>query len=86
MYFPKSIDNLEVRTAGNDVVVHDPAHGKVHVLNGTAAYVLQACDGKTSVDDIVTVLCDATGADRSLVSQDVQKILQGFASLNLIGT
>lgn len=81
----KSLE-IEVRRAGDDVLVHDSAREKVHVLNGTAGYVLELCDGAHSVSEIASCLSDATGADLSAVTRDVEAILREFAAMRLLVT
>jgi len=81
---PTKAAGIEVRTAGDDVLVHDPAHDKVHVLNGTAGYVLELCDGAHSVGDIARSLSDATGVEYALVLRDVEGIVRDFEGLQLL--
>jgi hypothetical protein len=66
-------------------LLHDPAHGKVHVLNATAGAVLEMCDGARSAEEIARSLCDATGTD-TVVARDVEAILREFGTLRLLVT
>jgi PqqD family protein of HPr-rel-A system len=83
---PSKTQELEIRKVGDDVLVHDPAHGKVHVLNATAGAVLEMCDGARSAEEIARSLSDATGADRAVVTRDVETILSEFRTLRLLVT
>jgi Coenzyme PQQ synthesis protein D (PqqD) len=76
--------DLEYRTAGNDVIVHDPVHERVHVLNRTAAYVLQSCDGCRSAEAIAEELSARTGVPNARTFPDVQRALAEFRALELV--
>jgi hypothetical protein len=81
---PTKIEGLEVRSVDGDVLVHDSVHDKVHILNNTAGDVLQMCDGVRSPADIARVIAARTGAELSLVTRDVESILNDFAGLSLV--
>jgi hypothetical protein len=82
--FVLTVTDLEYRTAGNDVIVHDSANERVHVLNATAAYILRACDGKHSVAAIAEELSARSGAPRARTLPDVERALAQFAELQLV--
>jgi hypothetical protein len=77
-------DGLDYRTAGNDVVVHDSVRERVHVLNKTAAFILQSCDGRRSAAAIAAELTMCTGAPSDRTLPDVQRALSELRSLHLI--
>ena len=49
-------DRLIVRELENETLVYDQARDEAHCLNETAALVWKHCDGRTTVDEIVTSL------------------------------
>jgi hypothetical protein len=75
---------LEFRVAGNDVVVHDAASERVHVLNKTAAFILQACDGTRSPEAIAADLSASTGAPCAQTLPDVERALSTLRELHLV--
>jgi hypothetical protein len=81
---PRKADDLEIRTVGDEVLVHHLSAQKVHILNKTAGDILALCDGQRSKEDIVTSICDATKADRAVVERDVDGLLAEFAKLGLV--
>ncbi len=81
---PKKIAELQTAVVGNEVLVHDRLHEKVHVLNTVAARILDLCDGETAPATIAARLCSEYGADRSIVEHDVEAVLQQFESLRLL--
>lgn len=81
---PIAAPGLVIRAAGNESLVHDPATGQVHVLNATAARILQRCTGTVSLAQIVDELVTACGADRARVTRDVVSISSAFKALGLL--
>ena len=58
-------DRLIVRELENETLVYDQANDEAHCLNQTAALVWKHCDGRTTVDEIVTSLgAELTGSSR----------------------
>ncbi len=84
MNSPRKADDLDVRTVGDEVLVHHPAAQKVHILNRTAGQILELCDGARTPDDIVAVICKDTGAEPAVVAKDVAQILGDFQKLGLV--
>lgn len=54
-------ENIVVQAAENEVLVYDLNTNQAHCLNSTAAFVWQACDGKSSVDSISAALAEKSG-------------------------
>lgn len=78
---PLMVDSLEIQDAGEDVLVHDRAQKKIHVLNQTAGVVLRACDGTTPLR-ILAERFDAARANE--IERDIACVLQEFKRLGLI--
>ena len=85
MSSPRKSPDLEIRTVGEEVLVHHPSTQKVHILNRTAGQILQMCNGETTQEQIVTVICAETGADKDAVSRDVAAMVEEFEKLGLVG-
>ncbi|HXW50573.1 MAG TPA: PqqD family protein [Candidatus Acidoferrales bacterium] len=81
---PRKADDLEIRTVGDEVLVHHLSAQKVHILNKTAGDILALCDGARSKADIVTSICAATKADQATVERDIDDLLAEFAKLGLV--
>jgi PqqD family protein of HPr-rel-A system len=81
---PKKIPELETSTVGDEVLVHDSAHGKVHVLNAVAGRILELCDGTAAPSEIAARVSREFGADPSVVERDVTAMLEEFGSLQLL--
>ena len=80
---PRARPDLDVRAAGGETLVHDPVNGKVHVLNASAARILQRCDGTTTLATIVDEIVAATGAPRERVERDLARIYADFTAKGL---
>ena len=78
---PIASTDLEIQDSAGEVLVHDHRHGKIHVLNGSAATVLQLCDGSRDLDAIVR---DAGGEGHEGARGDIASIIEQFRSLGLI--
>ena len=57
--FPKIADGIEINEVEDGYVIYQSEKDKVHYLNKTAVLVLEACTGKNSAADIVTIVKEA---------------------------
>jgi hypothetical protein len=82
---PKQADGVESRELGDECMLHDGRNGSVHIINATAAFVWGLCDGRRTVDEIVSAVADAyeifPNAD---MHKDVEGILADFSRQNVI--
>ena len=46
------------RRIGDDVVVIKDGGLTTHILNKTAAFIWETCDGKTGIDEIASKICE----------------------------
>lgn len=84
MSSPRKSADLEIRTVGEEVLVHHPSTQKVHILNRTAGQILQMCNGETTQEQIVSAICAETGAQPDAVTKDVAAMVEEFQKLGLI--
>lgn len=69
---------------GTETLVHDTVHRKVHVLNASAARILELCDGKRDVETITGAISAETGAPHDRVRADIERALGIFRDLRLL--
>jgi len=81
---PNQSPALEIRTAGDEVLVHDVRGGKVHVLNASAGKILQLCDGSRTVEEIAVGVANTFLTDTERVRPDVDASLAEFKGLGLL--
>ncbi len=84
MMKPRQTPGLEIRTVGDEVLVHDPERGKVHVLNASAGKVLELCDGTRTLEEVAVGLANAFLTETERVRPDVDRALSEFRSLGII--
>ncbi|CAG0958056.1 hypothetical protein BURK1_00561 [Burkholderiales bacterium] len=66
---PRRAADLEIRDVPEGFVVYDPARDRLHVLNGSATFVLECCDGATRVDELPALLAAAFRLDANPVAE-----------------
>lgn len=82
---PVASDGIRIERTGTDEIVFDPNAGVFHLLNPTAACILNACNGSADVSDIATTLCMKFDLqDMPSVIEDVTECLAELRSKGLI--
>lgn len=80
---PLVVPGLEINEVADGYVVHQPALGRVHYLNHTAAVVMEMCNGRNSEAELVRLLQLAYGLGAPPVD-DVETCLAGLRAQGLI--
>jgi hypothetical protein len=82
---PRRRANVEERNAGSELVLYDPAGGRLHVLNETAAAVWRMCDGSLPAPLLAGRLSSEFEVkhDQDPVA-DVQRLLSSMFEAGLI--
>jgi hypothetical protein len=75
---------LWVRQSGDETVLVDREHDRVHVLNETALALWELCDGETTVEEMITAAMGLFDADRDQLQHDVLDALQAMCDQELI--
>jgi coenzyme PQQ synthesis protein D (PqqD) len=68
----------------NEVVILDCVKGYVHQLNATASEIWKVCDGRQSVEDIVTHMTEHFADTPDTVLSDTLRTLAAFERLGLL--
>jgi hypothetical protein len=71
-YFIAQAEDVIWRRIGDDVVVIKDNGLATHVLNKTAAFIWESCDGKNDIDEITTKLCQCFEVPADVARQDVK--------------
>jgi len=69
---PIRAEGVKERDVGGERMLYNVAGRSVHVLNGTADFVWQRCDGKRSVEEIAREALQAFDAPEETVRSDVE--------------
>jgi nucleoside-diphosphate-sugar epimerase len=81
---PKRRDELAVVEIGDELVVYDPFHDRVHHLNPSAALVFGLCDGTATMKETASELAEVTGQPAEEVEQQIRKLVRGFRRSELL--
>jgi len=78
---PVASTDLEFQESAGEVLVHDQRHGKIHVMNPSAAKALSLCDGTR---DVAAIARELGGGEDESARDDVERIIEQFRSLGLV--
>lgn len=78
---PVASQQLEFHKSGADVLIHDVANRKIHVVNEPAMTVLQLCDGR---HDETAIAEQLAGKSDDGVLADVRGVIERFRELGLV--
>jgi uncharacterized protein len=81
---PRCVDGCHVRELDGEKVVYDPRTHEVSVLNPTAAFIFELCDGEHSVEEILEALAARYDAPRDVLGQDLDGVLVELAGKSLV--
>jgi hypothetical protein len=80
---PRRVPDLEIREVPEGFVVYDPSRDRLHFLNGSAAFVLECCDGATRVEELPALLSAAFRLDADPFDE-VEACLARFSAEGLV--
>ncbi|MGH2791280.1 MAG: PqqD family protein [Actinomycetota bacterium] len=64
--------------SGENNVALNPETGSVHTLNATATAIWQLCDGETTPEEMIEVVCALSQLQREVIVEDIDRILHDF--------
>jgi hypothetical protein len=73
-----------LRKTTKETTIYDRGTGSVFLLNDTALAIWELCDGETTVEEMVTAVCELCGMHRDIVMEDVDRILTAFGAAGLL--
>lgn len=81
---PSRRANLTTRNVDGELIIVDREAQKVHRLNGTATFVWNECDGKTTPAEMAARLAQDHGIDAEAILPDVTAAIASFRELGLL--
>jgi len=81
---PRRAGHLSIVDFGGEAIIYDPVRRQAHLLNPTAALVLDRCDGETTLAALTGDLAGVYRADPDTVERDVRAAVDGFRTLLLL--
>jgi Coenzyme PQQ synthesis protein D (PqqD) len=84
-YRPLLAADVLVFRRGAEIVLHCGATRAGHVLNETAAAILSAADGSSTVAEIAEALCRRYDVDRETAIREVRAVIRAGCEHQLLG-
>ena len=72
------------RRIGDDIVIIKDGGLSTHILNKTAAFIWEMCDGKTGVDDIASKICERFDVPYDEAHADVDKTVKTLTKASVL--
>src|SRR6476661_1370281 len=82
--FPTPNRDVALQRVGQEAILHDRRNGRAHVINESAAQIWELCDGRNSLDQIVSSFAGAYDLPAEDVRADVQDIIAKFHELRVL--
>lgn len=77
-------ENIIWRRIGDDVVVIKDDGLATHILNKTAAYIWELCDGKRGIDEIAANLCERYDVSPEEARTDTRETIENLTKAGII--
>ena len=77
-------DDILAREVGKEYMLYDAAGKIVHVLNDTAHFIWEHCNGKHTQDDIVQQAVSTYNISREKAVIDIKDCISEFRRLSLL--
>jgi PqqD family protein of HPr-rel-A system len=81
---PVRRDDIMQRQVGQEHMLYDSSGGAVHVLNESAKFVWEHCDGSQSADEIAAAAVEEYGITEEQARSDIEQCLDTFRELSLL--
>lgn len=72
------------RSIGEERMLYDTLQKTVHVLNSTAHFLWQRCDGNHSIDEIATEAATTYSVPINVAREDIKECLTALQGMSLI--
>jgi hypothetical protein len=82
--FVNRVDDLIWRRIGDEVVIITEDGLSTHVLNKTAAFIWEQCDGQASISDITARLCDNFEVSNDEAAADAREIIDKWLNIGIV--
>jgi hypothetical protein len=73
--------DVSLQRVGDEAILHDRRNGRAHVINESAARVWELCDGRATLDEIVSAFAGSYQLAATDVRDDVAYIVAKFREL-----
>jgi hypothetical protein len=81
---PRALPGLLSREIDDELVLVDPRDGEAYLLNPMGASILDLCDGRTPVPDIIAEISRTLGTPEAQVAPEVHRFVVDLAARGLL--
>ncbi len=81
---PVKSDGLVLTDVGDESIVYDPREGKVHVLNGTGAFIWRKLDVSQSLEEISRLLSENFETELQTALKDTREFIEDLKKIGLV--
>lgn len=82
---PQKKEAVVAHNLGDEVFLHDENNKLIHVLNCTARYIYERCDGTTTIEDLKQLMAkEFEDIDMESLREDILGILSEFHDKGLV--
>ncbi|HJZ49032.1 MAG TPA: PqqD family protein [Roseiflexaceae bacterium] len=81
---PTPSKDVSLQRVGQEAILHDRRNGRAHVINESAAQIWELCDGRKTLDQIVSAFAAGYELPTSAIREDVEYILARFHQLRVL--
>ena len=78
------VDSVIWRRIEDDIVIISEDGLATHILNKTAAFIWELCNGKNGIDDIITSLLEKFEVPEEEAKADVSEIIDKLLQLGIL--
>ncbi len=84
---PKKRHDIVSHELGDEVMLYDAVHEKVHVLNHTGYFIWKLCDVTRTLTDMMEKMRSLfPQTSESTIQNDIELAMKDFRQNNLLGT
>ena len=73
---PKIKENVYIREINDEKVIYDMQNEQVHLLNSTASFIFELCDGSNTKDDIMNCMIDCYEVSNEKAAEDIDNVIK----------
>jgi methyltransferase-like protein len=81
---PERRKDLRTQRMGAETVLLDTANERVHQLNEVGTFILDRCDGTSTVDDIVAAVAGHYEVAEDVALRDTAELLERMKALGIV--
>lgn len=81
---PRPSGSFTDRDLGDEFLLYDAGHDRVHVLNGTAREIYLLCDGSRSIPELAALLSERYDVESDRAIADIRETVGRLTRLGIL--